>query len=363
MDVAVIGASGTMGRQITISLIQEHVLPSSARIQLVGRRGGISERILPAMASDLADAYSETMPNIEVILEPELIQADIIIVAAGQTFGIKPDHLAAHTPNRLALARANLPILEKYARALAIKATGEELILIVTNPVELGVYIFSQYHPASKVIGMGAFLDTLRFRREIAAELGIRRQNVRGLVLGEHGVSMVPCWSTVGAYGFDSPAGRQKLWSLKRNHDPDKQEALNNIMECLVLQGTEAAYEKAAEFSADLRTFLKPFITHYSGTKTPIGVSEIISRLVESIVMGNQILAAAQVVVRGEFLNIEGVTGVPVLISSAGIRIESAELWSEEAVAIHEAAMKFKRYLSELGFKMKRLGTKAGNTL
>jgi malate dehydrogenase len=352
MDVAVIGASGTIGRQIVISLVQEHALPSSARIQLVGRRGGSSERILPAMAADLADAYAETMPNIEVILEADAIQADIIIVAVGQTIGTGPAHLVNHPPDRLALGRANFPILETYAQAIATKATGEELILIVTNPVELGVYIFSQHHPRSRVIGMGAFLDTLRFRREIAAELGIRRQNVRGLVLGEHGISMVPCWSTVSAYGFNSLIGQQTLQSLKRNHDPDKLMALNEIMERLVRQGPEAAYQRAAEFSADLRTFVKPFITHCSGTKTPIGVAEIITRLVETIVMGNQILAAAQVVVNGEFLDIEGVTGVPVLISSAGIRIEQVELWTEEAAAIHAAAMKFNHYLPELEFKM-----------
>ena len=352
MDVAVIGASGAIGRQIVISLVQEHALPSSARIQLVGRRGGNSERILPAMAADLADAYAEIMPDIEVILEPDAIQADIIIVAAGQTIGNKPAHLADHPPDRLGLARVNFPILDTYARAIAAKATGEELILIVTNPVELGVHIFSQYHPKSRVIGMGAFLDTMRFRREIAAELRIRRQNVRGLVLGEHGVSMVPCWSTVSAYGFESPIGHQKLKSLKRNHAPDKSVALDDIMEKLVHQGTEAAYQRAAEFSADLRTFVKPFITHCSGTKTPIGVAEIITRLVETIVMGNQILAAAQVVVRGEFLDIKGVTGVPVLISSAGIRIEPVELWPEEAEAIQEAAMKFNRYLPELECRM-----------
>ena len=128
--------------------------------------------------------------------------------------------------------------------------------------------------------------------------------------------------------------------------------ALNEIIECLVRQGTKAAYKRAAEFSADLRTFVKPFITHCSGTKTPIGVSEIITRLVETIVMGNQILAAAQVVVNGEFLDIDGVTGVPVLISSAGFRIEPAELWPEEVSAIHAAAMKFNQYLPELGIEM-----------
>ena len=349
MDIAIIGASGTIGRQIAISLVQEHVISSSSRLQLVGRWGGASERILPALASDLSDAYAEIIPEIEVVFEPTEMRADIIIVAAGQTVSAKPAHLLDRPPDRLELAKINEPILKTYARALESKAHGEEIVLVITNPVELGVHIFSQHHPRSRVIGMGAFLDTLRFRREIATELGIRRQNVQGFVLGEHGMSMVPCWSTVSAYGFNSREGLAKLQGLKRSDDPDKKTALMSIMEILAEEGTIAAYRKTASFSAALRTFIKPFITHCSGEKTPVGVAEIITRLVETIVMGNQVLAAAQVALQGEFLGIEGVTGVPVVLSNAGIvRIEPLTLWREEAEEVLAAAAKFNSYLSKI---------------
>jgi malate dehydrogenase len=293
MDIAIIGASGTIGRQIAISLVQEHVTSSSSRLQLVGRVGGASAQVLPALASDLADAYAEIIPEIEVLFEPTQVRADIIIVAAGQTVSAHPAHLLEHPPDRLELAKVNYPILKTYAQGLESQARGEEIVLIVTNPVELGVHIFSQHHPRSRVIGMGAFLDTLRFRREIASELGIRRQNVQGFVLGEHGMSMVPCWSTVSAYGFNSLEGRARLQSLKRSQEPDKRTALREIMEILATEGSLAAYRQMARFSADLRTLIKPFITHCSGAKTPVGVAEIITRLVETIVTGNQVLAAA----------------------------------------------------------------------
>jgi malate dehydrogenase len=39
---------------------------------------------------------------------------------------------------------------------------------------------------------MGSLLDTLRFRSYLAAELGVSREDIRGLVIGEHGDSMVP---------------------------------------------------------------------------------------------------------------------------------------------------------------------------
>jgi malate dehydrogenase len=39
---------------------------------------------------------------------------------------------------------------------------------------------------------MGNILDTLRFRSYISGELGVSREDIRALVIGEHGDSMVP---------------------------------------------------------------------------------------------------------------------------------------------------------------------------
>jgi len=44
----------------------------------------------------------------------------------------------------------------------------------------------------NRVFGMGNILDTLRFRTYIAQELDVSREDIRGLVIGEHGDSMVP---------------------------------------------------------------------------------------------------------------------------------------------------------------------------
>jgi malate dehydrogenase len=44
----------------------------------------------------------------------------------------------------------------------------------------------------NRVFGMGNILDTLRFRSYIAIELGVSREDIRALVIGEHGDSMVP---------------------------------------------------------------------------------------------------------------------------------------------------------------------------
>jgi len=105
-----------------------------------------------------------------------------------------------------------------------------------------------------------------------------------------------------------------------------------------------------AGFGADVRALVKPYVTHLSGAKTPVGSAEMIVRLIETILSGQQTLAAAQVRLEGEFLGITGVTGAPVVISNRGIaRVESLPLWDEEATRVRGAAAKFDRLRGGLG--------------
>src|SRR5205807_1895365 len=87
-------------------------------------------------------------------------------------------------------------------RALAKYGHRQEMVLIVTNPVELGVTVFAREIDYRRVVGIGAYSDSLRFRREIAYDLGTPRQLVSGFVAGEHGPNLTPLWSSVRVYGF-----------------------------------------------------------------------------------------------------------------------------------------------------------------
>ena len=100
MDISVVGAAGTMGRQIAISLVQERALPLSARLQLVGRADGPSARVLPGLAADLSDAHAEVLPEIDVALTPDEMLGDIIIFAAGQAVAPDPTRPAEHRSGR-----------------------------------------------------------------------------------------------------------------------------------------------------------------------------------------------------------------------------------------------------------------------
>ena len=49
------------------------------------------------------------------------------------------------------------------------------------------------------MIGSGTILDTARFRTLIGAHLGISPRSIHAYVLGEHGDSQVPAWSSARA--------------------------------------------------------------------------------------------------------------------------------------------------------------------
>lgn len=325
--------------------MQSRGLDPGSRLQLVGRRGGEAERALVGFASDLQDAYAERKFEIDVAFDAEEVLGDIIILTAGATVPTNPrDRL----PRRL-LAEQNLPIFQEYANVIAKRGHGEEIVLVVSNPVELGVAVFSRVLPRTRVIGMGGYLDTMRFRREIAHDLGIRRQNVQGLVLGEHGAHLVPCWSTVSAFGFDSQEGQARVAKLRPTVRPNYDGALAEIQHLAQTSTTSAVFERLATYSAELRTYLKPFASQICGAKTTLGTSEMIVRLVETIVSGNQILAAAQIRLDGEFLGIRGVTGAPVVIGNAGVlRVENLPLWPNEADAVASAARATEALIREL---------------
>jgi malate dehydrogenase len=84
-EIAVIGASGDIGRAIVTEVLHERVLTPAGRIQLVGRADGPGMGRLLGLVSDLSDAFAEVAPDLEVIVEPERVTADVVVMAAGVT--------------------------------------------------------------------------------------------------------------------------------------------------------------------------------------------------------------------------------------------------------------------------------------
>ncbi len=84
---------------------------------------------------------------------------------------------------------------------------------VVSNPVDILTYLAAQQLelPPEQVIGLGTQLDTIRFRSLIAQQLKIPPTQTSALILGEHGDSMVPIWSSSTIAGL--PLDKYPGWS------------------------------------------------------------------------------------------------------------------------------------------------------
>lgn len=320
MDVAIIGAAGACGRQLAVQLLVSATLQHSSRLQLVGHRGGSSENELWGMRADLEDSFVDFAPPIEVVLDADAVDADIVVMLAGQTLSTDPTVI----PDRAALGRANTAMFRSYADALARRPGPPPIVIVQSNPVELGVQIMAEAVGRHRVIGAGAWSDTLRFRQEIARELGIRRPAVIAPMLGQHGDHLVPAWSLVRARGIDHRTLPQRIADLRRGRS-----ALNLPSEILALRAEVLdliredritdAYDAIAVQPPDLRAAVKPFFTHFTaGHTTEVVTAHAVADIIQAIVEGHRRVMTAQVHLEGEWLGLHAVIGAPVVIGPEG---------------------------------------------
>lgn len=139
---------------------------------------------------------------------------NIYVITAG--LRRKPDE------SRLDLTNRNISL---FRNILAdIKSAGHlncAKFFVVSNPVDILTELATRELnvPANQVLGLGTMLDTARFRSLIADELELAPTQVKALILGEHGDSMIPVWSSATVAGLPmaglpgvTPALQKKLF-------------------------------------------------------------------------------------------------------------------------------------------------------
>jgi len=115
----------------------------------------------------------------------EMEGSEVVVMAAGA--GRRPGM------TRFDLMSVNAKIVKSAVKEV-VRYAPECKLMVVTNPVDVMTYIAYKESgfERNRVFGMGNILDTMRFRSYIASELTVSREDIRALVVGEHGDSMVP---------------------------------------------------------------------------------------------------------------------------------------------------------------------------
>ena len=115
--------------------------------------------------------------------------ADVIVLTAGAKQ--KPGQ------TRMDLASANAAICRKLVPDL-LRVAPHAIYLLVTNPVDVITYVTLKLTalPPQRVLGSGTVLDSSRFRYLIAQRCNVAVQSVHAYIVGEHGDSEIPLWSS-----------------------------------------------------------------------------------------------------------------------------------------------------------------------
>ncbi len=125
--------------------------------------------------------------------------AIVTVIAAG--VGQRPGE------GRLELVQRNVEVFRQVIPSI-IDHNPNGILIIATNPVDVLTYIAWRISglPAQRVIGSGTVLDTARFRHLLSRHFGVDPRSVHAFIVGEHGDSEVPLWSTANIAGMQLAA-------------------------------------------------------------------------------------------------------------------------------------------------------------
>tara|TARA_Y100000590_G_scaffold439057_1_gene562593 strand:+ start:509 stop:1366 length:858 start_codon:yes stop_codon:yes gene_type:complete len=172
----------------------------------------VAEGIAKGKALDIAQSTS--IDGFEVNIKgtnnyDDIKNSDVIIITAGvpRKPGMSRDDLL----------EINLKIIKQVAEGIK-KNSPNAFVICITNPLDVIVMALQKYSglPTNKVVGMAGILDSSRFRYFLSQELKVPVKNIKSLVLGGHGDTMVPMpnHTTVNDKPLKQVIKKEKLESI-----------------------------------------------------------------------------------------------------------------------------------------------------
>ena len=227
----------------------------------------------------------------------DLSSAQVVIITAGVSQ--KPGE------NRLDLLNRNAAVFKDIVSELD-RHTLQSILIVASNPVDILTYVTQKLssRPLNRVIGTGTMLDTGRFRALLGRYYGVDPRSVHAVILGEHGDTEVPIWSSANIRGV--PLVDNTV--LGKPFDAEK-------MDRLFQQVRSAAYE---------------IIDRKGYTNTAIATA--IVRLAEVLLEDQKSVLTVSRILTGEYGLKDVCLSIPSVVGIAGVedailpRLDAAEL-------------------------------------
>lgn len=193
MKVGIVGA-GAVGSATGLALMDHAVC---REVVLIDRDPARAK----GLALDLRDA-GPLVPSVEVWAGGYdlLGDADLVIITAGvnERTGGAVDR--GDPRGRLRLAATNASVYADIVPRI-VQEAPHAVLMVVTDPPDPLADIARRLAGHERVFSTGTLLDSLRFRVHLAAHFGVQPADVDAIVVGEHGTSLVPLWSTATVAG------------------------------------------------------------------------------------------------------------------------------------------------------------------
>lgn len=248
---------------------------------------------------------------------PDCAGAELIVITAG----------AAQRPGetRIDLMNRNVAIFDGIIKEV-VKYNQDGILLIATNPVDILTQVALKLSgwPKQRVIGSGTLLDSSRFRYLVAERWRVDPRSVHGLIIGEHGDTEVPVWSSLNVAGVvPANCDESSRWCLS---DEDKTEIYN-----------------------ETRTAAYKIIERKGATYFAIALA--LARICEAILRDQHSILP----VSSYLENYHGVSGVclgvPTMVGRQGVEeVVHMPLSPTEVEALQGSAAKLKAFLEQIGF-------------
>jgi malate dehydrogenase len=241
----------------------------------------------------------------------DLAGADICIVTAG--IARKPGM------SRDDLIGINAKIIKTVAESIKANAP-KAFVIVVSNPLDAMVTLMKQVtgFPKQQVVGMAGVLDSARYRRFLAWELGVSVSSVHAMVLGGHGDDMVPIRSHTTVNGIPVSA-------------------------LIPADRLEAIEKRVRNAGAEVVNLLKTGSAFYSPASSAL-------QMAEAYLYDRKMVLPAAAYLEGEY-GLSGLyVGVPVQLGAGGVeKVFEIALTPEEKKAVEVSASHVRELVEATG--------------
>ncbi|MCW1822571.1 L-lactate dehydrogenase [Mycolicibacterium conceptionense] len=254
-----------------------------------------------------------------------IVGSDDVAVTAGSKIVIVTAGAKQHEgQTRLDLATANVAMAQTLTPQL-LEQSLDAIVVFVTNPVDVITYaaIAATGTDNGRILGSGTVLDSSRFRYLIAERADLAIANVHGFIVGEHGDSQIPLWSSVSIGGVPADSFR--------------------------IDGNLVFDETTREqISADVVNAAYEVIAGKGATSLAIGLST--ARIVEAILGDQHRVLPVSTVQRGTYEISDVCLSLPTVVTAAGAgRVLEVPLSVSELLRLQASAATLKRAQQSLG--------------